>query len=202
MDNNQYNRISSQVKDFFNECAADWDTRGKACPEKQQAIVTLAGLQPGAKVADIACGTGVMLPALLACNPSDILGIDLSEQMIAAARQKFNGTCAHFVVADLFDVTEQEFDLALIYNAYPHFPDKARLVRHVYGMLKPGGRLMIAHGASREQVNGVHGGKTVSTISWPLLAAEEEAKELRDYFTVDIIADTSQIYIISGIKLQ
>lgn len=201
MDEKQYTQTSLQMRETFNRLAAGWDAHSNKSPEKLQAIVTLAGLQSGAKVADIACGTGIMLPALLACEPAEVLGIDLSEQMIAIARNKCSDSRVRFMVADLFDLTEQGFDAAYIYNAYPHFPDKAKLVRHINGMLKPGGRLVIAHGSGKERVNGVHNGKTVSPISWTLRSASEEAAGLRDYFMVDILVDTAQMYILSGVKI-
>ncbi len=200
MDELQYRQISVQMKDYFNASAPTWDTRCAPSAEKLSAITTLAGIQPGAKIADIACGTGVMLPALLKCRPSDILCVDLSEQMIAQAHGKFTDPSLRFIAADLFDVDEKGFDVAIIYNAYPHFPDKPRLISHLNGMLKQGGRVVVAHGAGKDIVNQVHAGKAVSSLSWPLKSAAEEALSFKDYFHMDVLVDTPQLYVLSGIK--
>jgi hypothetical protein len=40
----------------------------------------------------------------------------------------------------------------------------------------------------------------VSQISWPLRSAKEEAAEFSDFFNIDMIVDTSEIYFFSGTK--
>ncbi len=201
MDELQYRQISVQMKDYFDAGAPTWDARCLPPAEKLGAITALADIQPGAKIADIACGTGVMLSALLKCRPSGILCIDLSEQMIAQAREKFTDPSLRFIAADLFDVDEKGFDVAVIYNAYPHFPDKPRLISHIYGMLRQGGRVVVAHGAGKDIINQAHAGKAVmSNLSWPLKSATDEALAFKDYFQIDILVDTPQFYVLSGIK--
>ena len=54
----------------------------------QSALLELAGLEPGIEVLDVACGTGlVTLKAAAAIVPGGkIVGTDISEQMVLAAR--------------------------------------------------------------------------------------------------------------------
>lgn len=48
-------------------------------------------------------------------------------------------------------MTRETFDRIVIYNAYPHFIEKEKLVKKVEELLNPGGRFVVAHGACREK---------------------------------------------------
>lgn len=192
--------MSNETKQFFDKYAETWDNSCKCDQKKIAAIVTLAGITSGSRIIDIACGTGVMFSEMLSRNPAMILGVDLSDKMIAKAHDKFADSRLHLLASDLFDVHETEFDTAMIFSAYPHFPDKTRLANHISEMLKEDGRFIVAHCEGRDAINHCHSGKMVSQISWPLRSAKEEAAEFSDFFNIDMIVDTSEIYFFSGTK--
>ncbi len=196
----EYMNTRNEIKQFFDGYAENWDNNCKYSNEKIAAIVTLAGVTNGSKVADIACGTGVLFPELLSRNPASVLGIDLSGEMIARARSKSNDPRLHLLASDFFDVTETGFDTAILFSAYPHFPDKTGLAKHLSNMLKFEGRFIVAHCEGRNSINHCHSGKTVSRISWPLRPAKEEANAFRQYFHIDMLVDTPEIYLFSGTK--
>ncbi len=56
----------------------------------QQALLAMAALRPGEQVLDVACGTGlVSFDAAQAVQPGGrVLGIDLSDRMVDAARRR------------------------------------------------------------------------------------------------------------------
>lgn len=191
---------TKEIKDFFNQCAETWDDSCTHDHEKVAAIVTLAGVTAGSRVADIACGTGVLFPEILSRNPEYLLGIDLSEKMIEKAQSKFSDPRLHLIASNCFDVQESGFDSILIYSAYPHFPDKTKLAAHMAEMLKTGGRIMIAHSESKDAINGHHTGKMVSRLSWNLQSAKEEAAKFSELFSIDMMADTNSVYFFSGTK--
>lgn len=193
-------KAADVVRPFFDAHAADWDDVSEADPRKIAAIVTLAGITAGCRVADIACGTGVLTAELLSRDPSCILGVDFSREMIAAARRKYADARVRWLVSDIFDVDINGLDAAVLYNAYPHFPEKRPLVEHVHAMLREGGRFSVAHGASREEINRCHGGSAMP-VSWPLRSAKEEAKEFQGLFAVDILVDSPDLYVVSGIRI-
>lgn len=190
----------NEMKQFFNGCAETWDAHCTMNQEKIASIVTLAGIQSGSRVVDIACGTGVMFPEIFSRSPAEVFGIDLSDEMIAKARSKYSDARLHLLASNLFDVHETGFDVAMIFSAYPHFQDKVKLAKQVAEMLKPGGRIMVAHSESRNAINSCHTGKAVNRLSCPLRAVKEEANEFLEYFNMDILADTSDIYLFSGTK--
>ena len=78
------------------------------------------------------------------------------------------------------------FDRVVVYNAFPHFPNGKRLVERLAGLLKPGGRLTIAHGFSREKINAHHEG-TAHLVSNGLMPAEELKALFEPWFDVDVV---------------
>lgn len=195
------NKNNNEIKLFFDGLAEDWDKTCVHDQSKLSAIVTISGIKPGDKVLDIACGTGIMFDELLKREPSEILGIDISEKMIEKAALKCNDSRITLICSDFFELPceDIEYDVALIYSAYPHFEDKERFARHIFNMLKDGGRFVIAHSQGKDEINGCHASSAfgVSTILKP---ASEEARDLSRYFDIDTIVDTPDLYIISGTK--
>lgn len=129
-----------------------------------------------------------------------VLGVDVSPQMIARAREKFSGEGrVEFIASDAVDLEPRDtFDAAVIYNAYPHFLKRELLVRKVAELLAPHGRFTIAHGAGRDQINGHHRHGVPGEVVCELRAAEEECDIWRDLFTIDAVIDTPEFYAFSG----
>ena len=191
---------NEQTRAFFDQMADAWDTYAQHDPAKVAAIVTLCDIRQGARVLDIGCGTGVLTPYLLKWEPSAVLGVDLSPRMIAHARAKYQSARVAYEACDVMDVAAREFDVAVIYSAYPHFLEKARLAAQVAALLRTGGRFMIAHSQGRDVINGRHKGKQVAMVSVPLKPACEEAEVWRDAFAIDTLVDTGACYMLSGVK--
>ena len=186
------------IKAFFNQRAAQWDDDLPAILPARGAIAVLSGTKPGANVLDIACGTGVMEPELLSLGAASIVGIDIAENMIARAQEKFSESDPiQFYAVDLLEFTGGPFDLALMYNAYPHFSDKSAVLQKVASLLSPGGRFTVAHGMGRHAVNAHHSG-VASKVSVGLGPACDEAARWEPWFLVDAVVDTQDLYLISG----
>ncbi len=193
---------TERIRAFFDSKADQWDTLCRHDLCKVEALVTLCDVQPGHKVIDIACGTGVMLPFLLARRPADLLGIDLSPRMIEAAKAKFGPSPAlRLKAADLFELEETGFHRAMLYSAYPHFPDRRRLAEKLHALLAPGGRFLICHSEGKSAINSCHTKKEVHPISTPLGPAIEESGYFNGLFKIDALADTDGIYFFSGVKI-
>jgi demethylmenaquinone methyltransferase/2-methoxy-6-polyprenyl-1,4-benzoquinol methylase len=188
------------VKAFFDRLADNWDENCLHDPKKIAAVVTLANIGMGTHVVDIGCGTGIMFEEILSRKPAELLGIDLSDKMIAIAKSKFHDDRLRLMTADLFDIKETGFNVATIYSAYPHFHDKLKLAQKVSSMLADGGRVMIAHSQSKEIINAHHQGPEIKQMSVKLLSVEQEALNLSEFFNIDILVDTPDMYMISGLK--
>lgn len=187
-----------EMIDFFNKHAEHWDDDYKEHDPIRAAVAALCGAKENSKVLDIACGTGVMFSELLRLNVGQLVGIDIADKMVEKARSKFvDAPNLRVECGNILEFNEEGFDVALMYNAYPHFLDKEAMIEHVSKRLLPNGRFTVVHGAGRQIINNCHG-NVPSDISVKLMAAKEEAKRFEPWFNVDVIFDTPYFYMISG----
>ncbi|MGK3939394.1 class I SAM-dependent methyltransferase [Streptomyces caeruleatus] len=98
-------------------------------------------------VLDLGCGTG-SLSLLAAEQGHRVTGVDLSPPMVELARAKLAGRDAVFLVGDaaLPPVGEQRFDVVLVRHVLWALPDPGRALRRWWGLLRPGGRLVLVEG--------------------------------------------------------
>ena len=191
------------VAAFFDERAATWDDCAKLRPDTKRRLTQLLPDLEDAQVLDVACGTGIMIPYYLSRNAERVVAIDISSQMAALAREKFAGDDRVCVLCgDVLDTPLPQVDTVVIYNAYPHFPDKSALVKRVFELLSPGGVCLVAHGMGRKELNGHHGAQAagVSTALEP--AVVEMQPWLDAGFAVTALADEDNFYALRMQKLQ
>jgi ubiquinone/menaquinone biosynthesis C-methylase UbiE len=114
-------------------------------------LMAAAALAPGESVLDVACGTGlVSVAAARAVHPGGaVFGVDLSGEMVDAARQRArerklsNATFAR-MDGERLDLPEASFDVALCALGLMYMPDPEKAVREMYRVLRPGGRMVVA----------------------------------------------------------
>lgn len=187
--------------EFFNSIASEWDDISEANIEKIETILNLTSVPTHKKILDIATGTGILIPLLLEYDPDDLTAIDIAPKMVETARAKPQNAGAKFRTIDFYEFKDIDYDYIICYQGYPHFKDKAGFVQQLYACLKTGGRFVIAHTDSREKINSRHRGEKVQKVSDGLKPASEESKIFEGLFKIDIIVDTDEFYIISGIKI-
>ena len=156
---------------FFDSLAPQWDSRASHPRQIIDRILEGAGVRPGARVLDVGCGTGILIPDYLA-REALVTAVDISPEMLRAARAKFAGTAVRFLLADAEqDPLGGPYDCVVVYNALPHFPDPARLLAHLGQTLAHGGTLTLAHGMSRARLEQHHSG-VPAAVSRPLPSLE------------------------------
>lgn len=100
-------------------------------------VVALLNLQPGERVLDLGCGDGVLTAEL--AKVADVIGVDASADMIAAA--KILGLDARVMSGEALTFNS-EFD-AVFSNAALHWmPNVDAVIIGVWDALKPGGRFV------------------------------------------------------------
>ena len=190
------------VIEFFDRCAPVWDAEMIKEDEIIEAILDNAEVGEGMDVLDVACGTGVLFSYYLKRNVASVTGIDISPEMAKIAAGKFVEDAKVQVICGDVEETpfDRKFDRIVVYNALPHFPKPKRLIKTLSTLLKEGGRLTIAHGASREAIDGHHKG-SASKVSNGLMSAEKLKNLFAPYFQVEVMLSDNRMYQVSGIKL-
>lgn len=192
----------NEVINFFDNRAASWDAEMIKSGEKIARILDNAHVTAGTRLLDVACGTGVMLPDYLARGVADITAIDISPEMIRIAQEKFPQENLHFICGDVETADVGcDYDTIVVYNAFPHFPDGARLVHRLASLLKEGGMLTIAHGMSRATIDAHHHG-SASSVSNGLMSVTELAGIFSDCLKVTTILSDEGMYQVVGRKVS
>lgn len=106
-----------------------------------------AAIPADARVLDVACGTGEFERLLLEEQPQQaIVGVDISESMLAVARQKLvTYPNVHFKSgsAAALPFPDASFDWVITANAFHYFDDPVRALAEMRRVLKPQGSLVI-----------------------------------------------------------
>ena len=102
----------------------------------------------GAKILDLGCGTGLELEYYFRLNPSaSVTGIDLTESMLNALKNKFSEKDLTLICGSYFDVPfdERTFDAAVSVESLHHFTkeEKIPLCTKLYKALKDGGYFIL-----------------------------------------------------------
>jgi ubiquinone/menaquinone biosynthesis C-methylase UbiE len=101
----------------------------------------------GARVCDIACGEGYLSRFLGQLGPREVIGIDLSAELIKVAQQRSNGTNLSYRVDDaqhLLTFSEASIDIAVSQLAIMDIPDHMAMFRSVRRVLKAGGTFVFS----------------------------------------------------------
>ena len=189
------------IIEFFDRCAPTWDAEMIKSDVKIGKILDNAEVGAGMDILDVACGTGVMFDYYLQRDVASVTGIDISPEMAKIATEKYAAEeKVQVICGDVEEYPfERKFDRIVVYNAFPHFPYPKRLIKILAGLLKEDGRLTVAHGMSREAIDGHHSG-AASKVSNGLMSAESLKRIFDAYFDVEVVISNRHMYQVSGVK--
>ena len=109
-------------------------------------VATLARIAPGARVIDVATGTGAQARAFADAGAA-VVGIDLSVRMLAIARRKHRGSSITFIQGDAttLPVPAASFDVACISFALHEMPAsvRARVLADLARVVRVGGTVVV-----------------------------------------------------------
>ena len=186
---------------FFDRCAPTWDAQMIKSDVIIGKILDNAEVGPGMDILDVACGTGVMFDYYLDRDAASVTGIDISPEMARIAAEKYAAEPkVQVICGDVEEHTfDRKFDRIVVYNAFPHFPNPKRLIKTLAKLLKEDGRLTVAHGQSREVIDGHHSG-AASKVSNGLMTAENLKRIFDAHFDVEAVISNRHMYQVSGVK--
>ena len=191
------------VIEFFDRCAPSWDAGMIKDDRIIETILDHTGVTAGMDILDVACGTGVMFPYYLSRGVASVTGVDIAPEMAKIAAAKYlEDPRVQVVCGDVEEVKlDRKFDAVVVYNAFPHFPDPRKLIKTLSSLLKEGGHLTVAHGASRESIDNHHKG-SASKVSNGLMSADSLKKLFEPYLQVEVVISNDRMYQVTGVKRQ
>ena len=188
------------IADFFDRCAPWWDEDMIRNEVIITTILDNAGIKGGMDVLDVACGTGVLFPDYLKRGVESVTGIDISPEMAKIAAAKFPEV--QVICGDVEETRfDKQFDAVMVYNAFPHFPEPARLIEALARVVKPGGRLSVAHSMSRDKLQQHHSGRA-SKVSIDLIHEKELSSLFAPFFDVDVVISNDRMYQVAGTRRE
>jgi ubiquinone/menaquinone biosynthesis C-methylase UbiE len=115
--------------------------------EGAEQLVRCAGIQPGERVLDVGCGTGIVarIAAEHTGESGDVEGVDINPGMLDVARSIAEQTHPQIrwqqVAAEDLPFARSTFDAVLSQQAFQFFDDRDAALKEMHRVLRPGGRL-------------------------------------------------------------
>jgi ubiquinone/menaquinone biosynthesis C-methylase UbiE len=147
--------IKEQQKKEWGEAAEGWrknhDRLKEVSAPVTQAMLKIAGIAPGHRVLDIACGSGIpAIPAAQAVGPAGfVLATDQAPEMIEVAREiaKNEGVANiefRLVDGEELNAEPNSFDAVTCRWGIMFMPEPVTFLRRAYEALRPDGRIAVA----------------------------------------------------------
>jgi len=196
----------TQKREFFDCISKEWDIKHKQKKEviKLENFVENLDLKEGEKVLDAGCGNGRLAPFIKKKikEKGKIIGIDFSEKMINRGKKNGNLKKVSYIQTDIhyLPFKKNSFDSVICLAIFPHLNDKNKALVDIYNVLKPGGKLFIAHLMKRENLNHYHSQiKPVCNDLLPNKLSMKQMLEENGFNNIDI-KNRKDSYMATAIK--
>jgi demethylmenaquinone methyltransferase/2-methoxy-6-polyprenyl-1,4-benzoquinol methylase len=145
---------SHYVRSLFDKIAPRYDflnhllSVGLDVLWRNKAIDRLASQRPQ-RILDVATGTGDFALAAARLQPREIIGIDLSEEMLHIGREKVERRGLTSLItlqqgdAEHLEFRDQDFDAVLVAFGIRNFSNLHQGLREIYRVLRPGGSFVV-----------------------------------------------------------
>ncbi|MBN2319965.1 MAG: methyltransferase domain-containing protein [Acidobacteria bacterium] len=200
-------------RQFFNDHAEAWLDMWYRNPdtgeydrhrENFKRLFSLVPLEPGDRVLDAGCGSGVLVPMILErIGATGLLyEVDFAEKMIEVNRKLHDADNVRFIVSDVAraPLDSASCDVVLCFACFPHLQDKEKTLKSLAGLLKKGGTLAVVHFESSDGINRHH--ESCSAVAHDYLPGREEMLSLFESaaLKVDLFIDEPGFYCVRATK--
>ena len=148
MDPDISDEMVDHLVDFFDRIAPSYDSWAGGQHERVAArLAELAEPQKGEHVLDVGTGTGLVAHLVAPrVSPGSVIGIDLSEQMLAIARSKKSKNVQFLgMAAEQLVFKPETFDLVTMGEALAYLGDPTDALAEAHRVLRTGGRLAVSN---------------------------------------------------------
>ncbi|HIA52641.1 MAG TPA: class I SAM-dependent methyltransferase [Candidatus Melainabacteria bacterium] len=128
---------------------------------RTQKIAESAGLSESSQVLDVGTGTGALIThfLLLGVNDENITGVDLSDEMLKIARERYPKV--KFLKADILDADTvigkpDQFDAVFFNACFGNLFDQKMALQKTGALLRSGGCIIISHPLGKRFVKALH----------------------------------------------
>jgi SAM-dependent methyltransferase len=171
-------------KDFFEKLAKEWDDEHHTPEEIERTRIFAEKyfqLNSAETVLDVGCGTGRLIPQLKKAigETGKLVELDFSFEMLKIGKNRWDYRNLFFLQGDGHELPlkDSSIDTVICLAFFPHLSDRVKGMKAFARVLKPGGKLIIAHQMNREELNRFHG-NIDGPVSDDLLPDENRMKEL------------------------
>jgi ubiquinone/menaquinone biosynthesis C-methylase UbiE len=191
-------------RDYFNRMASDWNEKMGDNPMFPEYLKQF-GISRGNRVLDIGAGTGRMTRYIVELVGSEgwVAAEDIAERMLLEGKKLFNRKNAFWICDDVFRLAFKNgvFDKALCFSAFPHFIDPIASLHEMNRVLVPGGRLLILHVSSSQQLNAFHADleSPVNRDRLPQVREMEPMLKESGFLPVRMV-EKEDLYWVEGVK--
>ena len=192
---------------LFNRAAEDWDKEYDN-PKLQsflERFVPSFGLSAGNRVLDVGTGTGILIPFVHQAvgSKGHITAVDYAQNMVDICKAKhahLPNVSVMVANAESLHFPDASFDAITCFGVFPHLENKKAALKQFHRVLKPKGRLVIAHALSSSEVKKHH--QNTPAIANDVLPTETEMKKLlrQAGFTGIQIIDKQGCYLCTSTK--
>jgi ubiquinone/menaquinone biosynthesis C-methylase UbiE len=147
MDPDASDEMIDHLVDFFDRIAPSYDSWAGGQHERVAArLVEWASPQKGEHVLDVGTGTGLVAHLVAPrVSPGTVIGIDLSDHMLAIARSKLNKNVQFLgMAAERLVFKPETFDLVTMGEALAYLSDPTDALAEAHRVLRTGGRLAVS----------------------------------------------------------
>lgn len=198
-----------EMSRFFDECYEEglfmdfeaWEM------ERAKKLIELFELEPGWSILEPGCGCGRMTRLLAKkIGPvGKIEGCELSQKMVDFCRSQDFISQVNFSNLSVLETNfpPETFDCILCFNVWPHFGCPRPYLEKFHELAKPEGILIIAHSASREDINSIHKQSSNGRVRGQMLPPAEDLAEVLVKFgwIPEEIIDNEEIYLLKAGKV-
>lgn len=144
------NTTTKKTREHFNETANDYDNTfdGRYVKPMYKHILDFFSDKEEAVILDLGCGSGNILVQLIN-QKRELYGVDLSENMIAVAKERLKDN-ATLEIADAKDLPfeDNKFDYIICNASFHHYPYPMETLLEMNRVLKQNGVIIIGEGYS------------------------------------------------------